>query len=112
MLVNGQLTLYHTSEFFVSTKDPSFEIEIYLLTGNLRKKGGNVELNLSNYTLNASNRIVATIQNTPLHNSTLLIDATYMPSDLPPNNRLLVSLHQLEDMQHKKYLQELAEEGR
>jgi hypothetical protein len=83
-----------------------------LLTGTLRKKGGNVELNLSNYTLNASNRIVATIQNTPLHNSTLLIDATYMPSDLPPTSRLLVSLNQLEDIQHKKYLQELVEEGR
>ena len=78
----------------------------------MRKKGGSIELNLCNYTLNASHRLTSIIQNTPLNNSTLLIDFAYMHSDLPYGGRMLISINQLEDVQHKQYLKNLSQEGK
>lgn len=77
-LVNGQLNLHKSSEFFITPKSPVFDIEIFLVKGHLKKHGGVVSINLSHYPMNTSHQITAIIQKTPLANSTVELDFVYM----------------------------------
>jgi hypothetical protein len=51
--------------------------------GHLKKHGGVVAINLSHYAMNASHRIAAVIQKTPLPNSTLELDFVFMLTNQP-----------------------------
>ena len=92
-LQHGELTLDSTSEFFVEREQPFFDIEIYLLMGDLKKRGGVVHLNLLNYAINTSHRIQAPIEDSPLHHSKLLIDFVYMQAGEGVPHSQLVSLN-------------------
>ena len=60
-LLNGQLTLLQSTEFFVAQTSPSFSIELYLSLGTIKKYGGEVPIDLSEFPINASNRKIAQI---------------------------------------------------
>lgn len=100
-LVNGELALANTSEFFIHSKSPSFSIEIYLLLGAVKKKGGVVEVNLDNFEINASHRVKAPIQQIPIQNCALYLDFVYMISSKMFEGQEIYSLEELENLSHR-----------
>jgi len=91
-LINGQLSLTNSTEFFIWEESPSFVIELYLVMGSVKKQGGMISVELQNFPMGASNRVTSVIQKTPLTNSTMDIDFVYMYSDLEYKGARLVSL--------------------
>jgi hypothetical protein len=91
-LINGQLSLSTSTEFFIWEESPSFVLEIYLVMGPVKKQGGMISVELQEFPMGASNRVTANIQKTPLPNSTMDIDFVYMYSDLEFRGTELVSL--------------------
>jgi hypothetical protein len=79
-LRDGQATLTHSSEFLIDAKNPKFDLEVFLVVGETRKRGGTVPVNLRAYALNASHRVTFAIKKTPLADSTLCVDFVYMMS--------------------------------
>ena len=59
---------------------PTFQLEIYLVKGPLKKQGGEVNVDLRNFPINASNRISASIEKSPLQNAILELDFVFMKS--------------------------------
>jgi hypothetical protein len=96
-LRDAELRLAHTAEFLIDAKSPRFEIELLLLSGETRKKGGVVPINLKSFAINASHRSEQHIRKTPLSTSTLTLQLTYMHSEYTLEESL-VSLSRLEEM--------------
>ena len=66
-------------------------------------------LNLKNYTINDSHRIVEPIKKTPVNHSFLEIDFVYMASEAAYEEGGLISGHKLEELRHKKHLKEITD---
>lgn len=80
-LKDSELRLAHTAEFLIDAKSPKFQIELLLLSGETRKKGGVVPINLKSFTINATHRSELSIRKTPLTNSTITLELVYMQSE-------------------------------
>lgn len=103
-LRNGEAKPTNSSEFLIDANTPRFELELYLTVGETRKRGGTVLINLKNYVINAAHRITAPIKKTPLTDSTLCVDFSYMKSELSGNEEGLISLQHAEEQQHRHHL--------
>lgn len=81
LIKDGELRLAHTAEFLIDAKSPKFEIELLLLSGETRKKGGVVPINLKSFAINDNHHNELPIRKTPLTNSTLTLEIVYMQSE-------------------------------
>jgi hypothetical protein len=96
-LKNGEAVLTHNAEFLIDAKSPRFDIEIFLVSGQTRKRGGVVPVNLKAFTINASHKAVEPIRKTPLTQSSLAIELVYMRSEYRLEEGL-ISVERLEEM--------------
>jgi hypothetical protein len=103
-LKNGEAVLSSSSEFLIDAKSPKFEIEVYLLSGETKKKGGVVLINLKPYPPNTSHRITEAIKKTPLVNSTISLEFLYVASEYALADELLISLQKAEEMHYRNSL--------
>lgn len=109
-LRDGQATLANSSEFLIEAKNPKFDLEVFLVVGETRKRGGTVPVNLRAYAMNASHRVTFPIRKTPLADSTLSVDFVYMLSEGAEGQGPLVSLQRAEELQHRQHLKEITDE--
>jgi hypothetical protein len=79
-LRDAEVTLSHSAEFLIDAKSPRFEIELQLLNGETRKRGGVVPVNLKAFTINATHRAEEPIRKTPLANCWVAFEVVYMQS--------------------------------
>jgi hypothetical protein len=77
-LRDGQATLTQSSEFLLDGTNPRFDLEVFLIAGETRKRGGVASINLRAFALNASHRVVLPLRKTPLTDSSLSVDFVYM----------------------------------
>lgn len=77
-LRDGQATLTQSSEFLLDESSPKFDLEIFLVAGEARKRGGVACINLRAFAINASHRVILPLRKTPLADSSLSVDFVYM----------------------------------
>jgi hypothetical protein len=95
-LRDGQAMLTHSSEFLLEGSSATFDLEVFLVAGETRKRGGVASINLRPYALNASHRCVLPLKRTPLTDSSLCVDFVYMLAEGGGGESPLVSLQRTE----------------
>ena len=110
-LRDGQARLTNSSEFLIEEKSPKFDIEVFLIAGETKRKGGTVSINLKAYAINASHRVIFPIKKTPLTDSTLAIDFMYMLSEGYEGHGPFVSLKRAAELQHNQHLKAITTEN-
>ena len=110
-LKEGELTLEATSEFFVAMDSPNFEIEVYLIKGPARKKGGVVRVDLSKLSINSSHQIKCHIKDSPLKNSNLYVDLMFMLAESTVPVAEMLSVNEIETDAHEQCLAQLTHQN-
>ena len=95
-LSQGKAIINAHSEFFISSKDPVFDLFVMIIHGSNKRFAGMCSIDLNDWSEGSSNTTTSILQKSPDAQAKILFDFLFLTTDFTESSKGLMNLIQLE----------------